>query len=121
MNHLKVRQKYSAALRILNSFLGVSSGHATLCLILDILLQKFKPKFLIPVTNFFCWIINNLRKQQGVGGGVVMCSHQLLSLDLHLRLQHFSLNWCIKEAFYFLSVYRTPEQNEADKLALLLL
>ena len=48
MKHLEVRQKYSAARRIFNSLLGVSSGdetlhlmfdilHETLCLMLDIL------------------------------------------------------------------------------------
>ena len=40
MKHLEVRQKYSAARRIFNSPLGVSSGDETLRLMLDILLQK---------------------------------------------------------------------------------
>ena len=40
MKHLEVRQKYSAARRIFNSLLGVSSGDETLHLMLDILLQK---------------------------------------------------------------------------------
>ena len=40
MKHLEVRQTYSAACRISNSLLGVSSGDETLCLILDILYQK---------------------------------------------------------------------------------
>ena len=39
MKHLEVRQKYSAARRIFNSLLGVSSGDETLRLIFDILLQ----------------------------------------------------------------------------------
>ena len=39
MKHLEVRQKYSAARRIFNSLLGVSSGDETLRLMLDILLQ----------------------------------------------------------------------------------
>ena len=39
MKHLKVRQKYSAARRIFNSLLGVSSGDETLHLMFDILLQ----------------------------------------------------------------------------------
>ena len=43
MKHLEVRQKYSAARRIFNSLLGVSSGDETLHLMFDILLQK--PKF----------------------------------------------------------------------------
>ena len=36
MKHLEVRQKYSAARRIFNSLLSVSSGDETLRLILDI-------------------------------------------------------------------------------------
>ena len=38
MKHLEVRQKYSAAHRIFNSLLGVSSGDETLHLMFDILL-----------------------------------------------------------------------------------
>ena len=38
MKHLEVRQKYSAARRIFNSLVGVSSGDETLRLMLDILL-----------------------------------------------------------------------------------
>ena len=38
MKHLEVRQKYSAARRIFNSLLGVSSGEETLHLMFDILL-----------------------------------------------------------------------------------
>ena len=37
MKHLEVRQKYSAARRIFNSLLGVSSGDETLRLMFDIL------------------------------------------------------------------------------------
>ena len=37
MKHLEVRQKYSAARRIFNSLLGVSSGDETLHLMFDIL------------------------------------------------------------------------------------
>ena len=40
MKHLEVRQKYSAARRIFNSLLGVSSGDETLYLMFDILLQS---------------------------------------------------------------------------------
>ena len=39
MKHLEVRQKYSAARRIFNSLLGVSSGDETLRLMFDILLH----------------------------------------------------------------------------------
>ena len=49
MNHLEVRQKYSAALRTFNSILSVSSGDETLCLMVDILLEwRFQASF--PVT-----------------------------------------------------------------------
>ena len=41
-HHLEVRQKYSAARRIFNSLLGVSSGDETLHLMFDILpLNKY--------------------------------------------------------------------------------
>ena len=40
MKHLEVRQKYSAARRIFNSLLGVSSGDETLHLMFDILLNR---------------------------------------------------------------------------------
>ena len=40
MKHLEVPQKYSAARRIFNSLLGVSSGDETLHLMFDILLQN---------------------------------------------------------------------------------
>ena len=43
MKHLEVRQKYSAARRIFNSLLGVSSGDETLHLMFDILLEEFFP------------------------------------------------------------------------------
>ena len=42
MKYLEVRQKYSAARRIFNSLLSVSSGDETLRLMLDILRQKLK-------------------------------------------------------------------------------
>ena len=35
MKHLEVHQKYSAARRIFNSLLSVSSGDETLCLMFD--------------------------------------------------------------------------------------
>ena len=40
MKHCLVRQKYSAARRIFNCLLGVSSGAETLRLMFDILLEK---------------------------------------------------------------------------------
>ena len=42
MKHLEVRQKYSAARRIFNSLLGVSSGDETLHLMFDILLEALE-------------------------------------------------------------------------------
>ena len=41
MKHLEVRQKHSAARRIFNSLLGVSSGDETLRLMFDILLPPW--------------------------------------------------------------------------------
>ena len=51
MKHLEVRQKYSAARRIFNSLLRVSSSDETLRLMFDILLLKL--------------INNSLRKYKG--------------------------------------------------------
>ena len=45
MKHLEVRQKYSAARRIFNSLLGVSSGDETLHLMFDILHQSSQTFF----------------------------------------------------------------------------
>ena len=56
MKNLEVRQKYSAARRIFNSFLGVSSGDETLHLMFDILIN---PWFWFKNGHFFqlvfCW------------------------------------------------------------------
>ena len=49
MKHLEVRQKYSAARRIFNSLLGVSSGDETLRLMFDILLQIKRSNMLVIV------------------------------------------------------------------------
>ena len=45
MKHLEVRQKYSAARRIFNSLLGVSSGDETLHLMFDILHETPRREF----------------------------------------------------------------------------
>ena len=50
MKHLEVRQKYSAARRIFNSLLGVSSGDETLHLMFDIL--HIKPMFMTLFRTF---------------------------------------------------------------------
>ena len=53
MNHLEVRQKYSAARRIFNFLLGVSSGDETLRLMPDILLKnRIAP---LQKTSFLLW------------------------------------------------------------------
>ena len=44
MKHLEVRQKYSAARRIFNSLLGVSSADETLRLMFDILQENWKAR-----------------------------------------------------------------------------
>ena len=51
MKHLEVRQKYSAARRIFNSLLGVSSGDETLHLMFDILLRYFEVPLYFTVTG----------------------------------------------------------------------
>ena len=54
MKLLEVRQKYSAARRIFNSLLGVSSGDETLHLMFDILLQEQGTmSYPFPISNFF--------------------------------------------------------------------
>ena len=63
MKHLEVRQKYSAARRIFNSLLGVSSGDETLHLMFDILLQTLKVQeveYTYSSTNF-----GNYEKKMG--------------------------------------------------------
>ena len=47
IKHLKVRQKYSAARRIFNSPLSVSSDDETLSLMLDILHRSIRKKMSI--------------------------------------------------------------------------
>ena len=51
MKHLEVRQKYSAARRIFNSLLGVSSGDETLHLMFDILHQDMSYKYTFLVSD----------------------------------------------------------------------
>ena len=52
MKHLEVRQKYSAARRIFNSLLGVSSGDETLHLMFDILHKTFWTLNILVGTTF---------------------------------------------------------------------
>ena len=58
MKHLEIRQKYSAAHRIFNSLLGVSSGDETLHLMFDILHQSIFHLVIILknlITFSSCW------------------------------------------------------------------
>ena len=63
MKHLEVRQKYSAARRIFNSLLGVSSGDETLHLMFDILHQRLwtyvRSQFVMIIT--LCDTYGNLK------------------------------------------------------------
>ena len=68
MKHLEVRQKYSAARRIFNSLLGVSSGDETLHLMFDILLLELcgnnynnQGFYIKKMVTFSCYLI--LRSQ----------------------------------------------------------
>ena len=63
MKHLEVRQKYSAARRIFNSLLGVSSSDETLHLMFDILLHvitnfwyDFETQRYAYITSFVCYL-----------------------------------------------------------------
>ena len=60
MKHLEVRQKYSAARRIFNSLLGVSSGDETLHLMFDILHKEQYP-------HNICWTLSPSLFQYLVG------------------------------------------------------
>ena len=53
MKHLEVRQKYSAARRIFNSLLGVSSGDETLHLMFDILLDHLVNLLTVATISIF--------------------------------------------------------------------
>ena len=57
MKHLEVRQKYSAARRIFNSLLGVSSGDETLHLMFDILRKD--PTSAYPLFSASCSRMNS--------------------------------------------------------------
>ena len=62
MKHLEVRQKHSAAHRIFNSLLGVSSGDETLRLMLDRLLPNS--------TDAYClWVNTSGESRPSVKGG----------------------------------------------------
>ena len=68
MKHLKVRQKYSAARRIFNSLLGVSSGDETLHLMFDILLQHSTIHSTVLSPHYF-WSVTQIIACQKYGGG----------------------------------------------------
>ena len=57
MKFLEVRQKYSAARRIFNSLLGVSSGDETLNLMLDVIPEAQDGKDVpLPLFKHFLWV-----------------------------------------------------------------
>ena len=60
MKHLEVRQKYSAARRIFNSLLSVSSGDETVRLMLDILLKILRKTSTKSCKPIFLSILNSL-------------------------------------------------------------
>ena len=66
MKHLEVRQKYSAARRIFNSLLGVSSGDETLHLMFDILLETI---YLYALLSYHLYIFVSFRTCSHEGGG----------------------------------------------------
>ena len=55
MKHLEVRQKYSAARRIFNSLLGVSSGDETLHLMFDIFKNLLTLMIILFENHFSLW------------------------------------------------------------------
>ena len=60
MKHLEVRQQYSAARRIFNSLLGVSSGDETLHLMFDILHASFiTPRLFLCFTLSLTFLVLN--------------------------------------------------------------
>ena len=61
MKHLEVRQKYSAARRIFNSLLGVSSGDETLHLMFDTLLEISLVVFMPDITTSHAITYTNFR------------------------------------------------------------
>ena len=74
MKHLEVRQKYSAACRIFNSLLSVSSRDEALRLMLDILhkgqwslwLQKFKLRLISIAESETNGIVSSQLKESGI-------------------------------------------------------
>ena len=73
--HLEVRQKYSAARRIFNSLLGVSSGDETLHLMFDILLQ------ITVELKFIYLILDKLRLNIPVNFAIPRPSHFFCSIS----------------------------------------
>ena len=57
MKHLEVRQKYSAARRIFNSLLGVSSGDETLHLMFDILHKTLHRALRVLLFTKSVWVV----------------------------------------------------------------
>ena len=88
MKHLEVRQKYSAARRIFNSLLGVSSGDETLHLMFDILHKgrlsqgnNWPVVFDICLFVFHCKYCKGFHTASRKGvSRVIICSNHLFSL-----------------------------------------
>ena len=86
MKHLEVRQKYSAARRIFNSLLGVSSGDETLHLMFDILLEVCKNTVFHKIDITMTTINKNFEIDK---------IRILRDLDLPLKIPHQELKaWC---------------------------
>ena len=83
MKHLEVRQKYSAARRIFNSLLGVSSGDETLHLMFDILLHLW-------ISRSFRKLLNLKNRQQF---SMVYSFIIISSIDNNNYNNSFKLEW----------------------------
>ena len=110
MKHLEVRQKYSAARRIFNSLLGVSSGDETLHLMFDILhkihlariLKTLPPNRTRPSNNFvFCQKLQSSHYKNSKSATVAFFCRLVLTNGVsHPR----SKNWrCTDKDQYFAS------------------
>ena len=93
MKHLEIRQKYSAARRIFNSLLGVSSGDETLHLMFDILLD-FSLEWLDEWWSPHCLCFDDLIIQQGLD---IIDRGQDMSASLTVR-DHDELNLKAKKS-----------------------
>ena len=98
MKHLEVRQKYSAARRIFNSLLGVSSGDETLHLMFDILHETLRLMFDILHQMYLNGIEWYLEKH---GSQKIWPSLEISKAFLMGFKVSFSGDFCISESFLF--------------------